>query len=86
MRTLFVKLDVVSAIEDMSAEDSICHLGNICWDWARAVTSKCKDEFPKSWVTGEFSALNTKSQRNYIIALDDINTDTGRLWETNFYQ
>ena len=84
MRTLFVKFDVVSAIEDISDEDPLDQLGNICWDWARAVTSKCKDKFPKSWETGEFSALNTNSQRNYIISLEDINTDTGRLWKLTF--
>ncbi len=84
MRTLFLKFDVASAIEDISDEESLDQLGNICWDWARAVTSKCKDEFPKSWETGEFSAINTKSQRNYIIALEDIHTDTGRLWKLTF--
>ncbi len=84
MRTLFVKFDVISAIEDFSNQDLLDQLGNICWEWARAVTSKCKDEFPKSWETGEFSAINLRSQRNYIIHLEDINTDTGRLWKLTF--
>jgi len=84
MRTLFSRFEVQSADEDDDNEIILSRIATICWNWAKSVTSKSKDEIPDLWCVGEHTALDPKNQRNYILKVEDVLTETGRLWKLTF--
>jgi hypothetical protein len=79
VRTVFCKFDIESACDDVDDEQLLEQLKKICWNWVRTVTKKSIDSLPEAWSEGEHSTLDSSSHRNYVLQVETILVESGKL-------